>query len=84
MASGKGHEERHITPTLRHARACIHAGAVVALDATDRLRPDGRTFEETVAALRASRRAEIMADCADYGRYRRAVAAGFDVSSHAL
>ncbi len=45
--------EASITPTLRHARACIRTGAdVVALSfATDRPRPDGRTFEETIAAL---------------------------------
>lgn len=41
----EGHEGVFITPTLRHALACANAGAdVVALDATDRARPDGRTF----------------------------------------
>ena len=40
----EGHEGVYITPTLRHARACVAAGAdIVAIDATDRPRPDGRT-----------------------------------------
>ena len=44
-----GHEGVYITPTLRHARACVAAGAdIVAIDATDRPRPDGKTLEDTV------------------------------------
>ena len=55
----EGHEGVFITPTLRHALACAHAGAdVVALDATDRARPDGRTFEQTVEAIRAAKAAK--------------------------
>ena len=43
----EGHEGVYITPTLRHARACVMAGAdIVAVDATDRPRPDGKTLEE--------------------------------------
>ena len=81
----EGHEGVYITPTLRHARACIHAGAdVVALDATDRPRPDGRTFEETVAALRAESDVLIMADCMTMDDIRRAVAAGCDLVSTTL
>ncbi|MFR7796999.1 MAG: N-acetylmannosamine-6-phosphate 2-epimerase [Collinsella sp.] len=38
-----GHEGVYITPTLRHARACVAAGAdIVAIDATDRPRPMAR------------------------------------------
>ena len=41
----EGHEGVYITPTLRHARACVAAGAdIVAIDATDRPRPDGKTL----------------------------------------
>jgi N-acylglucosamine-6-phosphate 2-epimerase len=81
----EGHEGVYITPTLRHARACIHAGAdVVALDATDRPRPDGRTFEETVAALRAESDVLIMADCMTMDDIRRSVAAGCDLVSTTL
>ena len=81
----EGHEGVYITPTLRHARACIAAGAdVVAIDATDRPRPDGRTFEETVAALRATEDTLIMADCATIEDIRRGVAAGCDLVSTTL
>lgn len=79
----EGHEGVYITPTLRHARACIAAGAdVVALDATGRPRPDGRTFEETVAALKGE--TLIMADCACMDDVRRAVAAKVDIISTTL
>ena len=79
----EGHEGVYITPTLRHARACIAAGAdVVALDATGRPRPDGRTFEETVEALRGE--TLIMADCACMDDVRRAVAAKVDIISTTL
>ena len=47
----EGHEGVYITPTLRHALACVWAGAdIVAIDATDRPRPDGRSFAPGVAA----------------------------------
>ena len=79
----EGHEGVYITPTLRHARACIAAGAdVVALDATGRPRPDGRTFEETVEALRGE--TLIMADCACMDDVHRAVAAKVDIISTTL
>lgn len=79
----EGHEGVYITPTLRHARACIAAGAdVVALDATGRPRPDGRTFEETVEALTGE--TIIMADCSCMDDVRRALAAGVDIVSTTL
>ena len=81
----EGHEGVYITPTLRHALACVHAGAdVVALDATDRPRPDGRTFEQTVRELRESADTLIMADCATIEDIRRGVAAGCDLVSTTL
>ncbi|MEG1830664.1 MAG: N-acetylmannosamine-6-phosphate 2-epimerase [Raoultibacter sp.] len=79
----EGHSGVYITPTLRHARACIAAGAdVVALDATGRPRPDGRTFEETVCAL--AKETLIMADCACVADVQRAAAAGVDIISTTL
>lgn len=81
----EGHEGVYITPTLRHALACVWAGAdIVALDATDRPRPDGRSFEETVAALRAQADTLVMADCAGIEDIRRGVAAGCDIVSTTL
>lgn len=79
----EGHEGVYITPTLRHARACISAGSdVVALDATDRPRPDGRTFKETVEALR--RETLVMADCSCMADVHRALEAGCDIVSTTL
>jgi N-acylglucosamine-6-phosphate 2-epimerase len=81
----EGHEGVYITPTLRHARACVAAGAdVVAIDATDRPRPDGRTFEQTVADLRACEETLVMADCATIEDVRRAVDCGCDLVSTTL
>ena len=59
----EGHEGVFITPTLRHAVACSYAGSdIVALDATDRPRPDGLTLAQTVAALQ-DQGISTMADC---------------------
>lgn len=79
-----GHEGVYITPTLRHARACVNAGAdIVAIDATDRPRPDGRPLEDTVAPLK-EKGVLIMADCATIEDVRRAVDLGFDMVSTTL
>lgn len=59
----EGEEGVYITPTVRHARCCMAAGAdIVALDATSRPRPDGRDLAETVRILK-SEGALLMADC---------------------
>lgn len=81
----EGHEGVYITPTLRHALACVWAGAdVVALDATSRPRPDGRTFEQTVEGIRAQAETLIMADCMTIDDIRHAVACGCDLVSTTL
>ena len=81
----EGHEGVYITPTLRHALAVVNAGAdVVCLDATDCPRPDGRTFEETVAGIRAQTDALVMADCMTIDDIRRSVACGCDLVSTTL
>jgi len=47
-----GEADVYITPTLEHARAVVAAGAdIVALDATSRPRPDGRSLAEVISAL---------------------------------
>ena len=69
-----------ITPTLRHARAVADAGAhVVALDGTRRPRPDGLTLAETVARLRETTGALVMADCGSLGDALAAQDAGVDL-----
>lgn len=81
----EGHEGVYITPTLRHALACVNAGCdVVAIDATDRPRPDGRTFAQTVSDLRAQAETLIMADCMTIDDIRNAVACGCDLVSTTL
>ena len=81
----EGHEGVYITPTLRHALACVNAGCdVVAIDATDRPRPDGRTFAQTVEAVRAQAETLIMADCMTIDDIRNAVACGCDIASTTL
>lgn len=80
----EGHEGVYITPTLRHARACVMAGAdVVAIDATRRPRPDGLTYAQTVAALKEEG-ALVMADCGSIDDARMAAEAGSDILSTTL
>ncbi|GAB3707272.1 N-acetylmannosamine-6-phosphate 2-epimerase [Mariniluteicoccus flavus] len=76
-----GAEGVFITPTLDHALAVARTGAeVVALDATRRPRPDGRTFFETVAGLRREfPDVVVMADCGSLADARAAVDAGVDL-----
>ena len=81
----EGHEGVYITPSLRHALACVNAGCdIVALDATDRPRPSGETFEQIVTGLRERTDALIMADCATIEDIRRGVTAGCDLVSTTL
>ncbi|MDO5656716.1 MAG: N-acetylmannosamine-6-phosphate 2-epimerase [Paracoccus sp. (in: a-proteobacteria)] len=75
-----GDEGVYITPTLDHAIACADAGAqIVAIDATSRPRPDGRSFAQTVAALKAAREVLVMADCGSLDDALAAEAAGADL-----
>ncbi|WP_300682855.1 N-acetylmannosamine-6-phosphate 2-epimerase [Nocardioides sp.] len=74
-----GHDDVFITPTLEHCLEVADTGAeVVALDGTSRPRPDGRTFAETVAALRAQRDVLVMADVSTVEEGVAAAAAGAD------
>ena len=80
-----GHEGVYITPTARHALACANAGAdVVAIDATSRPRPDGKSLAETVRAIRAATDVALMADCMTLDDIRAAAALGFDLVSTTL
>lgn len=73
-----------ITPSLRHARSCLWAGAdVVAIDATDRPRQDGLSFAHTVRALQAEG-GVVMADCSSAADADRAVEAGAELLSTTL
>ena len=72
-----------ITPTLRHARAVLHAGAdVVALDGTRRSRPDGLGLAATIRHLREAGDhggAVVMADCGSVDDALAARDAGADL-----
>ncbi|MFF2777448.1 N-acetylmannosamine-6-phosphate 2-epimerase [Streptomyces sp. NPDC058052] len=71
-----GTEGVYITPTARHALAVLDAGAdVVALDATDRPRPDGRPLAESIEVVRAAG-GLVMADVSTYEEGVRAAALG--------
>lgn len=76
-----GHEGVFITPTLMHAIAVASTGAqIVAIDATRRPRPDGRTFAQTVAELKeAFPEVLVMADCGSADDARVAQNGGADV-----
>ncbi|MFG1912154.1 N-acetylmannosamine-6-phosphate 2-epimerase [Kribbella sp. NPDC048928] len=75
-----GHHGVFITPTLDHALAVAEAGAdIVALDGTQRPRPDGRTLAETVAAVHDRTGKLVMADCSTYDEGLAAADAGADV-----
>lgn len=75
-----GKEGVFITPTLEHARTVAETGAeVVALDGTDRERPDGLTLAETVRLLKETHDVLVMADCSTYEEGLAAADAGVDL-----
>jgi len=75
-----GTEGVFITPTLDHALAVIDAGAdILALDATDRPRPDGRTLAQTVEQLRTRFDGPLMADCDSAESSRHAAELGIEI-----
>ncbi|RKN15778.1 putative N-acetylmannosamine-6-phosphate 2-epimerase [Micromonospora musae] len=74
-----------ITPTAEHAVEVALAGAaIVAVDATDRPRPDGRTFADTVRALREQTGALVLADVSTLAEGVAAVEAGADAVATTL
>ncbi|MFD0257255.1 N-acetylmannosamine-6-phosphate 2-epimerase [Kitasatospora indigofera] len=74
-----GAEGVYITPTAGHAVAVAATGAdIVALDATDRPRPDGRPLAESIDAVHAAGRL-VMADVATAAEGVRAAGLGADL-----
>lgn len=79
------HSPVYITPTWDDVAACTAAGAdIVALDATDRPRPDGLTVREIVQRVRATSDVLLMADVAQLSEGEQAAALGFDLVSTTL
>jgi len=69
-----------ITPTMKEIDALYREGVdIIALDATDRVRPDGTTIEELFPQIREAYKDQLfMADCSTYEEAVQAAALGFD------
>ncbi|WP_089155497.1 N-acetylmannosamine-6-phosphate 2-epimerase [Micromonospora sp. NBS 11-29] len=80
-----GSADVFITPTADHALEVARAGAhMIAVDATDRPRPDGRGFADTVRAIRERTDALVLADVSTVAEGVAAVAAGADAVATTL
>lgn len=74
-----GAEGVFITPTLEDAVAVAEAGAhVVAVDGTERPRPDGLSLASVVRGLREHTDALVMADCDTFAAGMAAAESGAD------
>lgn len=73
--------EIYITPTMREVEELIEVGPeIIALDATDRVRPGGLTLETLVGQIKAKYPDQmLMADCATVAEAVRAEQLGFDL-----
>lgn len=72
----------YITPTYKEAKALIKSKcSVIALDATDRPRPNGISLEELVRFLREHTNKPLMADIATFEEAKNAEKLGFDYIS---
>ncbi|MGZ9583520.1 N-acetylmannosamine-6-phosphate 2-epimerase [Paenibacillus marinisediminis] len=69
-----------ITPTAKEVDALYHEGVdIIAMDATDRIRPDGSTITELFPELKWKYKDQLfMADCSTYEEAAHAVELGFD------
>ena len=70
-----------ITPTMEEIDALCGEGVdIIAMDATDRIRPDGSTITELFPLIRAKYPNQLfMADCSTYEEAVTAVELGFDI-----
>lgn len=72
----------YITPTLESMRRVAEAGAdIIAIDATDRPRPDGYALPELLATFRADCSTPVMADISTLDEGMDAAEMGFDAIS---
>lgn len=69
-----------ITPTIAEVDALVETGVeIIAIDASTRPRPDGRSIAETFPEIRAKYPNQMfMADCATFEEAERAQRLGFD------
>ena len=70
----------YITPTLKEVKELLTTGCeVIALDATNRPRPNGENLKDLVAYIRENAPSvEIMADCSTFEEAKAADEMGFD------
>lgn len=79
-----GDEGVYITPTIAHALEIVAAGAdVVAIDATDRPRPNGDTLRSQIQAVH-DHGALVLADVSTLAEGKLAAAAGADLVAPTL
>lgn len=76
----------YITPTIEEIDELVNAGAdIIALDATDRTRPNGKSLETFIKEIRQKYHDLIlMADISTYEEGIRAFELGFDIVSTTL
>jgi N-acylglucosamine-6-phosphate 2-epimerase len=75
----------YITPTVEDALSVARAGAdIVAIDGTDRPRPDGRTLQEVVDAIHKRAGCLVLADVSTLDEARLAEAASADIIATTL
>jgi N-acylglucosamine-6-phosphate 2-epimerase len=75
----------YITPTLKHARAVVGAGAdIVAIDGTGRPRPDGLELAEVIRRLHGEAGAVVLADVASVADGVAAAECGADAVATTL
>lgn len=72
-----------ITPTMKEVDALVQVGVeIIAMDATNRPRPDGRSIAQVFSEVRAKYPDQMfMADCATYEEAVQAEKLGFDLVS---
>ncbi len=70
----------YITPTMKEIRELMEVGPeIIAIDATDRLRPEGKTLDEFFQEIKAEYPDQLlMADCSTYEECIHADELGFD------
>ncbi len=71
----------YITPTMKEIDALVECGvSIIATDATNRPRPDGKTLDEFFEEVRAKYPDQLfMADCSCYEEGMHAAQIGFDL-----
>lgn len=80
-----GFEDVYITPRVEDAAAVAHAGAdIIAVDATARPHPDGKTAADLIQAVKKTTGQLVMADISTFDEAVAAEDAGADVVSTTL